>query len=729
MNMPNRTSNSADLAALVMATDANGQVDLTALEAHRLILNNQTIQGLDAQGLVNSITRSPACADPQGREAVGTLIDAISKRLLPADAMRFDRALDTANVNESWAERNFERYVQEPVVAAWEDAKARGNSALNSADAQISDNLAQSRRWAQEVRDNPQNSYLERAAGAVSAELAGNGQDSYGAMKGATSHGLSMLGDTVDLAKFAYEFRTDENFRNLVMGAASVYANQAVDDPGKVPRDIKNAAIGAWNEWEKGFEQATREGKEQEYLGQAKGAAAIEIIATFVPASKLTKLGKVAKIADGVEDLAADAGLVAGRAEGHVAGELGEELLKLAHDARQLQGKGGLEAKGADLMFHGLAGVKRSQGELGELVEGLRKSGHLDGLLDSGALTPKELGYLARQDVRMFNGSVSFEQAVTKSVGRRELSALTRGETGDIGEAIVAHKLAREGCTDLVPIQNNSGHGNDLAGFNPKTERWEVIEVKASVIGAAKDQVGDPQHLITARLERAIEGRGHWDARNMWEQDAKATAERLMDNHFDEATRRLDIDSKWARVNLEKDPATGHIRGETQIERWQTPAERALERSNSPTPTPTPTMPARTPVSPEHPDHAMHEQIRTKVTELGQQHGVSGEVNDRMTASLLTLAKDNGLTRVDHVLLSNRTDSLTAAQNVFVVQGSLNDPAMLRAHMPTVQAAQTTVEQSFHQLEQLNQQLVQNQARQQTVEQTQSQNAPQMRMS
>ncbi|KGT84314.1 hypothetical protein OC00_09060, partial [Xanthomonas vasicola] len=63
MNMPNRTSNSADLAALAMATDANGQVDLTALEAHRLILNNQTIQGLDAQGLVNSITRSPACAD------------------------------------------------------------------------------------------------------------------------------------------------------------------------------------------------------------------------------------------------------------------------------------------------------------------------------------------------------------------------------------------------------------------------------------------------------------------------------------------------------------------------------------------------------------------------------------------------------------------------------------------------------------------------------------------
>lgn len=469
MNAPVRPKDSADLAALAMATDANGQVDLTALEAHRLILNNQTVQGLDAQGLVNSITRSPAHADPKGREEVGTLIDAISKRLPPADAMRFDKALDAANVNESWAERTFERYVQEPVVAGWEEAKARGNAGLDWTDSQISDTLAQSRRWAQEVRDNPQNSYLERAAGTVSAELAGRGQDSYGAMKGATSHGLSMLGDTVDLAKFAYEFRTDENFRNLVIGAASVYANQAIDDPGKVPRDIKNAAVGAWNEWEKDFEQATREGKEQEYLGQAKGAAAIEIIDTFVPASKLTKLGKVAKVADGVEDLAAGAGRVAGRTERHVAGELGEELLELAHDARQLQSKGGLEAKGADLMFHGLAGVKRSQGELGELVDGLRKSGHLDGLLDSGALTPKELGYLARQDVSMFNGSVSFEQAITKSVGGRELSALTRAETGDIGEAIVAHKLAREGYTDLVPIQNNSGHGNDLAGFNPKS--------------------------------------------------------------------------------------------------------------------------------------------------------------------------------------------------------------------------------------------------------------------
>jgi hypothetical protein len=173
-------------------------------------------------------------------------------------------------------------------------------------------------------------------------------------MKGATSHGLSMLGETVDLAKFAHQFGNDINFRNLVIGAASVYANQAIDDPGKVPRDIKNAAVGAWNEWEKGLEQATAQGKEQEYLGQAKGAAAIEIIATFVPASKLTKLGRVAEVANATDELAPAAGRVAGRMERHAAGELTEEVLELARDARQLQSKGGLEAKGADLAFSGL---------------------------------------------------------------------------------------------------------------------------------------------------------------------------------------------------------------------------------------------------------------------------------------------------------------------------------------------------------------------------------------
>jgi len=74
---------------------------------------------------------------------------------------------------------------------------------------------------------------------------------------------------------------------------------------------------------------------------------------------------------------------------------------------------------------------------------------------------------------------------------------------------------------------------------------------------------------------------------------------------------------------------------------------------------------------------------------------------ERVSASLNVLAKENGLSRVDHVMLSERTPNATAAENIFVVQGERNDPAHLRASMPTAQAAQTPVEASLERGEQL----------------------------
>lgn len=721
MNDATRQTRSADIAALAQATDASGNVDLTAYQAYRLIYSHQSMDGLDAKGVVNDIVRSPAYASEQGREQVGPLVDAISARLAPAEAMRFGAALDAANVNESWVERNYERYIEEPVTAGYNAVSTKASQALGWTDKQVSDNLVAARSWASEARDNPQNSYLDRAAARLAGSAAGEAQDSYGAMKGATTHGLGMIGDTVDLAKFAHQFSTDRDFRNLVIGAASIYANDAIEDPSKVPRHIKHAAVGAWNEWEAGLEKATKEGKEQEYLGEAKGAAAIEIIATFVPATKLAKLANVAKAVDVAEDLAPAAGKIAARVETHVGKELAPEIVELAHNAQRVQAKGGAAADGADLMFHGLAGMKRSQGELGELVDGLRKTGNLDGLLRSGALSPKELGYLARKDITAFDGDVPFEKAIEAHIGKRELSALKDHEVGDIGEAFVSHDLARKGYTDLVAIQNNSGHGVDVVGINPETMKWESFEVKASVQGIARKQGGDPEEFLIDRINKAANQQGLWAPKNMWEQEAQLTAERILDETRNRTTGKLDIEAKWARVNIERDPATGAIKGEPEIEKWKTPIERQQDRqierslrqeSNS----------QKTPVDDGHPDFSLYQQIKGKVAELDHQNGRTFDAtSERMTASLLTLAKDNGLTRVDHVLLSNATDKLTAAQNVFVVQGLPSDPAMLRADMPTVQAASTPVEQSFNQLEQVNQRLAQQQIEQQTLEQAQAQ--------
>lgn len=106
------------------------------------------------------------------------------------------------------------------------------------------------------------------------------------------------------------------------------------------------------------------------------------------------------------------------------------------------------------------------------------------------------------------------------------------------------------------------------------------------------------------------------------------------------------------------------------------------------------------PTQPGHPDHALYQQIREGVEALDAKHGRSfDEVSERMTASLLVLAKDNDLERVDHVLVSNATHEHSAGHTLFVVQGEPSNPAHQRAAIPTEMAAQTPVEESLQQFD------------------------------
>jgi len=131
-------------------------------------------------------------------------------------------------------------------------------------------------------------------------------------------------------------------------------------------------------------------------------------------------------------------------------------------------------------------------------------------------------------------------------------------------------------------------------------------------------------------------------------------------------------------------------------------------------PAPQPAPPATmTPMQAGHPDHALYQQIREHVSALDARHGRNfDETSERMTASLLVLAKDNGLDRVDHVLLSNATAENKAAHYVFVVQGEPGNPAHQRGAMPTAQAAQTPVEESLQQFEVVSQEQQRVQAQQ-----------------
>ena len=112
-----------------------------------------------------------------------------------------------------------------------------------------------------------------------------------------------------------------------------------------------------------------------------------------------------------------------------------------------------------------------------------------------------------------------------------------------------------------------------------------------------------------------------------------------------------------------------------------------------------------TPDMPDHPDHALHQQIRQKVEQLDAGLGRSYDaMSQRLTASLLTVAKANGMERVDQVMLSRDSAAGPAGQHVFLVQGNAEDPLRMRLQVNTAEALSVPVENSWQALENINQQ-------------------------
>jgi hypothetical protein len=95
-------------------------------------------------------------------------------------------------------------------------------------------------------------------------------------------------------------------------------------------------------------------------------------------------------------------------------------------------------------------------------------------------------------------------------------------------------------------------------------------------------------------------------------------------------------------------------------------------------------------------DYALYTQIREGVAAMDAAQGRGFDAtSERMTASLMVHAREAGIERVDHVVLSRATDSAGAGQSVFLVQGDLGDPAHLRSSMATNDAVRAPVEESM----------------------------------
>lgn len=115
--------------------------------------------------------------------------------------------------------------------------------------------------------------------------------------------------------------------------------------------------------------------------------------------------------------------------------------------------------------------------------------------------------------------------------------------------------------------------------------------------------------------------------------------------------------------------------------------------------------------------------VRRMELGLGREYDDSSKC---LAASAACMAKENGLSRIDHIVLSRGAGQARQGENFFVVQGDLNDPTHLRAHGSTVAALQTPVEASMQRYEQMAQTKSHEDARQQDQMQQEQRSVPRM---
>jgi Holliday junction resolvase-like predicted endonuclease len=83
---------------------------------------------------------------------------------------------------------------------------------------------------------------------------------------------------------------------------------------------------------------------------------------------------------------------------------------------------------------------------------------------------------------------------------------LGNSRVGSLGEQAVVDRLRAAGYTEILQIQNNSGHGVDVIARNPLTGEVKAVEVKANSSQLSADQQRGGEWYVGDRLRRAANG-------------------------------------------------------------------------------------------------------------------------------------------------------------------------------------------------------------------------------
>ncbi|MBK0012804.1 XVIPCD domain-containing protein [Stenotrophomonas sp. S41] len=274
---------------------------------------------------------------------------------------------------------------------------------------------------------------------------------------------------------------------------------------------------------------------------------------------------------------------------------------------------------------------------------------------------------------RVAQGNMALELEATRKIQQPSIEVLDR---------TVAALEARPAPTNAEMNRNEVRHGYASAGISPSPQWMEAIELATARTRA--------EHGITGatmqQLAPAVEGNaGESRAITHYQVGADGVA------HPVATTTTEELRAAWQEVS-------------------------AL--AAQPTQQPGPLQ--ADPLQPGGADYALHQQIRAGVAALDAQHGRAPDaVSDRMTASLLVLAKENDLSRVDQVALSAATGHQPAGHTVFLVKGDVSSPPFTLATMTTDRAVTTPVEVSMQRYQQMNQEAQQQSAARQVEQQAQ----------
>lgn len=331
--------------------------------------------------------------------------------------------------------------------------------------------------------------------------------------------------------------------------------------------------------------------------------------------------------------------------------------------------------------------------------------------------------------------------------------AVAEGQTVEYGEALGTQGRQQTGAVhvhmemDTRYYQQFENYVNDLvsgrlpveAEYRTNVRAQPVVDDGVMRLGEAGEQVAAVQRALAADGYRAT-GDKPIAIDGVYRPDMQGALLAFQQDHripqtgdIDPATYQLAL-----RVNLDKPLGPLQFRREETMGLALPQAIRDAQRGLDPNYTPRSGQPApdtgyphdpartqrapnhhahpdhdplpplelpRTPDSPGHPDHALLEHIRQGVRRLDQQAGRSwDEDSERLSASLLTKAKEKGFSeRDDLVVAFNKpVDKLAGGEIVHLFRqggGVSPDPAANRAHVRTADAVATPVEQSYKQVE------------------------------